>query len=233
MKNIISGIYCAFWKEVDNKFYIGQSVDIDKRIYDHTWLLISKRHKNYRLQESYDLYGLPEFHVLEECGCTELKQREIFWIKEFNSFSEGFNLTNGGDGGGFGEGNTAAIYSKEVYLNILDKIVNSKMMLTDIAEKLNVSLYVVKHISSLSAHTWLAEEDPINYAKLIELQGVRNNSAKFRGIVYPQIRSPEGSIYSVDNIHAFCRDHGLQAQNLHKVLTGQRKHHKGWVLECK
>jgi len=231
MDNI--GIYCAFFKEVDDKYYIGQSTNLRKRIAEHKALLFSKKHKNYRLQDGYALYGMPEFEVLEICTIEKLKPREVFWIREFDSFNNGYNITNGGDGGGFGEGNVSALYPKSVYISILDKMVNSTMMLTEISKELEVSLDVIKHISSLHAHSWLAEEAPENYMKLIGMHGRRNNSAKSRGITYPEILSPEGVAYTVENIHGFCKEKGLQAQNLHKVLTGQRKHHKGWKLKCK
>jgi len=45
-----------------------------------------------------------------------------------------------------------------------------------------------------------------------------------------QLKSPEGTLITVRNLAAFCREVGLTAANLHKTMAGVRTHHKGWVL---
>lgn len=37
------------------------------------------------------------FIILEECWPQELDEREIYWIKYYNSIEEGYNLIQGGD----------------------------------------------------------------------------------------------------------------------------------------
>lgn len=213
-------------------YYIGCSSNLSTRIEWHLSMLKSLKHTNKGLQQAFIDYGEPIVEILEYCTLEVLKDREIYWIKEFNSFISGFNNTNGGDGGGFGEGMHNSLYSKEVYINILKILVNTSLSLRDVAKHLDVNLGTVKHISSLASHGWLEEEYPEEYRMLREKYNnkLRNNSAASKGINYPKLLSPEGIEYTVNNIHAFCREHNLQAQNLHKVLTQQRRIHKGWVL---
>ena len=40
--------------------------------------------------------------------------------------------------------------------------------------------------------------------------------------------SPEGEEFEIQNLAAFCREHGLTRANLSKVMRGVTTHHKGW-----
>ena len=91
------GIY-MIENTINNKKYIGQSVNIERR-----WL--RHKNKNYWKQSSYlnrafMKYGIENFHfsILCECKANELDHLEIKFIKEFNTFYEGYNLTLGGSG---------------------------------------------------------------------------------------------------------------------------------------
>ena len=102
MKNIISGIYCAFWKEVDNKFYIGQSIDIDKRFKQYQSLCNSKSQT--KLYRSLNKYGVENhiFEVIEECDLELLNERERFYQDLYDVLNNGLNckLTNTADKSG-------------------------------------------------------------------------------------------------------------------------------------
>lgn len=80
---------------INNKVYIGQSLDIKRR-----W----QAHKNVQddcaIHLAFKKYGIKNFsfEVLEECPPELLDEREIFWIKEYNSFNNGYNMTLGGSG---------------------------------------------------------------------------------------------------------------------------------------
>lgn len=223
-----------YFETSDGKYYIGCSTNLTKRIQDHLSALTSYRHTNKGLQQASKDYGLPTVEILEYCATENIYDREIFWIKEFDSFNNGFNNTTGGDGGGFGEGMHNARYTEQEYLKILDTLANTDMNLRAVSTYLNMSLDVIKHISSLTTHGWLEERHPENYAKLKlkYLNKVRNNSAESQGIKYPLLVSPENVVYEVHNVHKFAKEHGLHCQNLHKVLTGKRLSHKNWKLNA-
>lgn len=88
---------------MNNKVYIGQSIDIKTRWYNHKNELNGKRHCNTYLQNSWNLHGEDNFifEVIEECKKEDLSQREIYWINFYNSTDKnyGYNLTTGGEGG--------------------------------------------------------------------------------------------------------------------------------------
>lgn len=92
----------------NGKIYIGQSVDIEKRWSTHKAELKHNHHHNIHLQSAWNKYGEDnfEFSIIEICNSDQLNQREIYWISEFNSCENGYNLTSGG-------GNTES-FSKSV-----------------------------------------------------------------------------------------------------------------------
>tara|TARA_B100000287_G_scaffold263610_1_gene248056 strand:- start:768 stop:1568 length:801 start_codon:yes stop_codon:yes gene_type:complete len=40
--------------------------------------------------------------------------------------------------------------------------------------------------------------------------------------------SPEGEIFTGRNVSEFCKEHNLKRRMIHRVVMGQRPHHKGW-----
>lgn len=228
MDNI--GIYCIYFEEVPDRLYIGSSTNLKVRFQDHLSALRRGSHINPKLQDAFNKYGTPRIEILTLCKTCDLIKLEIFYINEFNSYKHGFNSTTGGEGSGFGEGNSASKYSLQDYMEVLWLLVYTNYTTYEIASLTLVSRYVVKHISSLSTHGYLKEVFPVEYSILETKKYTKDNSAKSKGIAYPAIKDSLGNEYFVENIHRFAEEHSLQYQNLHKVLTGKRPIHKGWTL---
>lgn len=97
--------------DINNKIYIGQTVrPIEERFHRHIQEALSNKLDTHfaRAIREYD----PE-HFSVTCIDTasskeELNQKEIYWIKYYNSFEEGYNSTLGGE-----EGNTYCKKSQE------------------------------------------------------------------------------------------------------------------------
>ena len=108
---------------INDKVYIGQSVDIHQRWLTHYGLgKIDANPKrlefNNQIHSAMRELGRENFYVevLEECSKELLNEREIFWIKYYNSYKNGYNGTEGGDferSDISGEKNGRAILSKE------------------------------------------------------------------------------------------------------------------------
>lgn len=97
--NRICGIYCLK-NNINNKVYVGQSVDILRRKKDHINRLRNNRHDNKYLQYSWGKYKENnfDFFILEECSKENLDEKEKYWINKLKSNNPefGYNLTIGG-----------------------------------------------------------------------------------------------------------------------------------------
>ena len=85
--------------DINNKIYIGKTeFSIEKRFKEHC----ADSQKDFKekrpLYSAMKKYGTEHFHVslIEETDRPE--ERETYWIKQYNSYSNGYNATLGGDG---------------------------------------------------------------------------------------------------------------------------------------
>jgi group I intron endonuclease len=96
------GIY-KFTNKINNKSYIGQSVNIANRVQDHFYRAFYNYHTNREYDKAFyralRKYGKENFNfeILEECSKEDLNEREKYWIKYYNSYENGYNETIGGD----------------------------------------------------------------------------------------------------------------------------------------
>lgn len=90
---------------INNKVYIGQSTDIEKRWKDHVIRLDNNSHDNSYLQNAWNKYGKEafKFEIIEKCekNFELLNAREIYWINYYEALkrSKGFNIASGGGNG--------------------------------------------------------------------------------------------------------------------------------------
>lgn len=165
-----SGVYVMYFEDIFNKFYVGYSIQLEARKNQHYTTLKSNRHQNSKLTEAFKTTGkLPVFEVLEYLPADPivLGKREIYWIKEFDSYLNGFNKSNGGEGGGFGDAHYNQLYDEETYIKMGETLVNNpEMQVPKIAQELKVSVGVLYTISNGMAHQYLAEIIPDFYARL-------------------------------------------------------------------
>lgn len=216
------GIYILYFSG-DNRVYIGKSKNITKRYNTHCLELARRTHHCKKLQEAYDTYNiLPSIEVLELCSTGSLNVKEIWYIEEFDSYKSGFNATKGGDDPPalVGENHPQALYGKDVYINIYIDLARSDLTQKEIAKKHGVGLHIVKDICRGATHTYLKDEYP---EVCEEIHSKR---------VYVDLVAPNGTVHSgISNLRQFCMVNGLQAANIHKVINGERTHHKGWKLK--
>ena len=135
----MSGIY-KITNKVNNKVYIGQSINIEGRFYQHKNCLNRNVGHNSHFQNAWNKYGEENFefeliHIVS--NVEELNDLEIYYIKKYNSNNPkfGYNITSGGDAPFFNEE-----YRKEI----------SKMF--------NTSTKVITNIVTGKAFSYVATE---------------------------------------------------------------------------
>ena len=84
--------------DINDKVYIGKTeFNIEKRFKEHC-KDSQKRYENRPLYKAMNKYGIEHFSIEKIEECNNLEEREIYWIKYYNSFENGYNATLGGDG---------------------------------------------------------------------------------------------------------------------------------------
>lgn len=94
------GIY-SITNIINNKKYIGQSVDVKSRLRNHKWELRHNRHFNNHLQKSFNKYGENcfVFDIICECEESQLDELERYYISHYNCMDSnyGYNAESGGN----------------------------------------------------------------------------------------------------------------------------------------
>lgn len=97
----MTGIY-IIRNIVNNKVYIGQSIDIERRWKEHKRKYqYENERKNSYLYNAIYKYGIESFSfdILEECDKDKLNEREIYYIQKYEStnHNKGYNISSGGN----------------------------------------------------------------------------------------------------------------------------------------
>lgn len=100
----MNGIY-TIHNLVNNKCYIGSSIEIEERLKAHKYLLTAVKHHSYKLQGSFNKHGIDkfEFKPIEYVYFPEEYDKKIraeyleclegYYIKKFNSYKRGYNVS--------------------------------------------------------------------------------------------------------------------------------------------
>lgn len=98
-------VTCGIYKitnKINNKCYIGQSVNIETRWKHHKNNCFNKNEHIYdcHFYRSLRKYGIEnfKFEIIEKCNQDKLNDREMYWISYYDSYKNGYNSTLGGDG---------------------------------------------------------------------------------------------------------------------------------------
>lgn len=119
------GIY-KYQNKQNGKIYIGQSINLEQRVYAHKSSAFNEKAKDYNSQfhQALRKYGIDNFNyeviatlTNGEYSKEKLDELEIFFIKYYDSYHNGYNATEGGDNNPnrsqLGEKNGRALLTEE------------------------------------------------------------------------------------------------------------------------
>lgn len=107
------GIY-LITNTTNGKHYVGQAIDLRKRLYKHFYSMSNNRLQKYPLYKAAEKYGIESFELRilsiltnyenysKETIKKGLDKLEIYYIKKYDSYNKGYNQTLGGDKGTLG-----------------------------------------------------------------------------------------------------------------------------------
>ena len=98
----MNGFIYKITNKLNNKVYIGQTIQKPiERFYQHCAKKCDKYILNMVIHKAIFKYGKDNFtfEVIEEVPKQQLNEREEYWIKYYNSYTDGYNSTKGGQKG--------------------------------------------------------------------------------------------------------------------------------------
>lgn len=154
------GIY-KFTNKINGMSYIGQSVNIERRYKEHKNI----KHENTLFHKAIEEYGFDnfDFSIVETCGIEELNDREIFYIKEYNTLlPNGYNVSEGGY-----HGHPMALSFVENVSAIIYLLKNTNMSNIEIGLLFDVSDQTISDINN--GRTWKKDylDYPIRKRKIV------------------------------------------------------------------
>ena len=173
----MNGFIYKITNKLNNKVYIGQTIQKPiERFYQHCAKKCDKYILNMVIHKAIFKYGKDNFtfEVIEEVPKQQLNEREEYWIKYYNSYTDGYNSTKGGQKGNkpFKNIDNKAIieqYQQGKSLRTIGKIFN--------IDKANVkSILIRNNIKLRTTRTYkLSQEDRTNIILDVE-QGLPRNT---------------------------------------------------------
>lgn len=175
---------------INHQCYIGQTRNINKRWTRHRTEPFNQNSEAYEypLYRAIRKHGLENFsfEVLEECLVSELNDKEIQYIKQYDSYFHGYNQTFGGD--------TRAVVDKEKILGIILDLETTEMFQKDIAKKWDISEEMVQGINT--GRYW--HHDRVYPVRQIMKRHTRYHVQKYHGGVVKH------------RLHSHCIDCGME-----------------------
>lgn len=208
-------------------FYIGKTYNMKKRTKEHFYEVrrgnkLPKYNKLRKLAK--EGCALEKFiKIIEEnIPLDKADEREIFWIAKLRE--NGYKLKNLTDGG---EG---AINSIPGLSKKLRKLRLGKKLSEETKKKISQSNLGKKFTDAHKKKLSIARKKRIITS---ETRIKASNTSKgIINIKQYKLMDPNGKEYITKNgLTAFCEEHDLCRPNILKVISGKRKHHKGWVAQ--
>lgn len=178
----MSGIYC-FQSIFDSRCYIGSASYLHKRIWSHFSSLRLGKHKNKKLQNFVNKYGINslEIKILKLCDIPDLESTETYLIKAYNAYSKGFNMAP------TGKNNRGIKFSEEFKKGCRERMTGTKR--TDesrLKQSLSTRKYYSENESSMKGKK-LSEETKTKMGN--SRRGSKNSTSKINEEIAKQIKT--------------------------------------------
>lgn len=230
--NLLNSVYSLLDEKL-NPYYIGITNNLDRRYQEHSTNFNSeKKERNHKIKD------LPKYRKARKIGriimqpilvnilhINAVKYEEAY-IKHFKLLGyKLYNLTEGGDGR---TGYVTSIETKH-------RISNSKKGISwgchteetkqNISKSHSGKKFTLEHKKNLS----IALKN-----RIITKETRKRMSISTKGKINIKkyiLISPDGKEHITnEGLTKFCEEHNISSPNMHKVLNGERKHHKRWMI---
>jgi group I intron endonuclease len=225
MKGVYS-IECS----VDNKIYIGSSVNIDQRWSNHKKDLKKGTHHSYLLQIAWDKFGGDNFifSVLEET--EDMYTREQFYMDKYKSHDKNFGYNICPIAG------MVDVVQAKYY--IVTRPNGEEIEVYNMHEFCrNENINLRPECMTRVATGWMNQHRKYKCrykgvsVKEWEKTRIRQNKSgpktSWKG--QWEIKFPDGKIEIINTLTSFCKNNNLSEHCMHKVADGKCYYHKGFM----
>jgi group I intron endonuclease len=251
-------IYCAHCIPTGKK-YIGQTIrnNLNLRVAEH-FTNANKRNKKGKFQKALNKYGNHNFiwGIIEEYDILLLNQKEVYWIAEYKTVENGYNLSPGG-------GQPPEYFCKEYLIETPD---GERKNIKNLSQYCRDNCLNVGHLHETlyggrvqhKGYRLIPRTD--NEIKKYQMRRKNVCENKKKGLIKEQngmfgkkhknitkekmlerkreifaktyhLISPKGEeVILKTTLREFCRKYGLERKSLTNVIKGKAKHHKGWTV---
>ena len=237
------GIYCIE-NLINGKKYIGQSVNIKRRLSVHKTLLKNGKHDNEFLQRAWNKYGADNFtfSTLAECDISELDALETYYISLHNTTDDlrGYNHESGGHVNKalseetkikIGRANKGHRHTSETKVKMSKSRMRhevseeTRRKISETERGKTVSEEVKRRLSEVNTGKVLSEETKNKISQSTKgkpkseehRRRIKENHAKGSQIFSPELNEV------FDCINDAEEKYGIAHQNISKCLNGTRK----------
>lgn len=196
---------------INQKAYVGQSVNIRKRFNKHRTAPFNPNDKSYDYPLSCAIrkYGLENFsfEIIEICKQSELNEKEIYYVAHYDTYRNGYNQDEGG---------TSATHYHKLSHDLVSQIIHRLKTSNDnsdmIGDEFGVSGRTIREINSGNACRREGEEYPIrlplsshpNFDLSSKLNGVPHNICKDGQILYQCPKCHKFNVVTVGKLCVNC-----------------------------
>lgn len=210
----MSGIYKITCK-TNGRFYIGRSVNISKRFYQHKNKLKNRDHFNIIMQASYNKYGPDSFVYEVICTCPEedLNSLEQFYIDKYweNPLLSNINV----------ESADCAGRKCRVVNNLVGP--DSPHPLPAVV---NISAFCRKNKLNCTEFQRMLAGEYKSYRGYYLLGAEWSLLPSYKN---EQLQDCYGELHDVVSLKDFAKQHGLNHNRLSLLINGDIDEYKGWT----
>lgn len=213
----MNNVIYAYKRKSDEKIvYVGQTVNLKNRHYRHVkidpWDMTLIEY-NYPLSRGIRKYGEGGYDlvVLEEVdNPDELNNREIYYIKKYNTYFDGYNQTTGGSN------RAMPVYEEDVVDKAISLLKDHSVKFEEIATKTGLSLTHIYNINSGERRRREEEEYPIRPSNVKGTRGLKFSQEEVKEI-------HELILNSNKTMKKISEDYNCNDATIRKINKGERK----------
>lgn len=208
------------------KQYVGQAIDLKKRIQKYKYGICFKQKILYKaiLKHGFDNFKIDILAQLNEYDKDKLNDLEIYFINAYNTFENGYNLTKGGGGAsGYRHTEESLLKMSALHKGKTMTIEQREFVSNQFKGKPKTKAHNIKN--SLKK---IGEKNPRFGKSPSKNQSVAISKANINRRKVYQFVNPDGNIVSFIGLAEFCRNNNLSAGSMCQVYSGKINHHKQW-----